>query len=84
MPVCEYQYAACSHRLETLQTFSDAPPVDCPSCKSPELNKLPSVPGFCLAGGGRYETGLKSGAKRNFAGGDNAGGGCGGACAAAE
>ncbi|WP_460426927.1 FmdB family zinc ribbon protein [Azotobacter armeniacus] len=64
------------------------PLVDCPSCKSPELKKLFSVPGFRLKGGGWYETDFKTGAKKNLASGDNApacaAGGCGGACAAAE
>ncbi|SFB27026.1 FmdB family zinc ribbon protein [Azotobacter beijerinckii] len=84
MPIYEYQCAACGHQLETIQKFSDAPLVDCPSCKSPELKKLLSVPGFRLKGGGWYETDFKTGAKKNLASGDSAPVCAGGACAAAE
>ncbi|MGV6473601.1 FmdB family zinc ribbon protein [Azotobacter vinelandii] len=88
MPIYEYQCAACGHQLETIQKFSDAPLTDCPNCQAPGLEKLLSVPGFRLKGGGWYETDFKTGAKKNLAGGDNApacaGSGCGGACATAE
>lgn len=51
MPIYEYQCAACGHLLATIQKFSDAPLVDCPSCQAPELKKQLSVPGFRLKGG---------------------------------
>ncbi|MCY1271400.1 putative regulatory protein, FmdB family [compost metagenome] len=88
MPIYEYQCASCGHQLETLQKFSDAPLVDCPTCHAPELTKMLSLPGFRLKGGGWYETDFKTGAKKNLAG-DAAPAcpatGCGsGACAAAD
>ena len=41
------------------EKFSDAPLVDCPTCKAPELKKLLSMPGFRLKGSGWYETDFK-------------------------
>lgn len=90
MPIYEYQCAACGHQLEAIQKFSDAPLVDCPSCSTPTLKKMLSVPGFRLKGGGWYETDFKTGARKNLASADSAApacpaGGCGaGTCAAAE
>ena len=72
MPIYDYQCASCGHQLETIQKFSDAPLLDCPSCAAPELKKLLSMPGFRLKGSGWYETDFKTGAKKNLAGGDKA------------
>jgi putative FmdB family regulatory protein len=89
MPIYEYQCRSCSHQLEAIQKFSDAPLVDCPACKAPELKKMLSVPGFRLSGGGWYETDFKTGAKKNLASSDAQPAcpatGCGaGTCAAGE
>jgi putative FmdB family regulatory protein len=67
MPIYEYQCASCSHRVEMIQKFSDAPLTDCPSCGRAELQKLISAPAFRLKGGGWYETDFKNGTKRNVA-----------------
>jgi putative FmdB family regulatory protein len=83
MPIYEYQCGSCGHQLEAIQKFSDAPLVDCPACKTTELKKMLSVPGFRLKGGGWYETDFKTGAKKNLAGGDSAPACSGGGCAAA-
>jgi predicted nucleic acid-binding Zn ribbon protein len=51
MPIYEYKCSACSHELESLQKFSDAPLVTCPA-------------GFQLKGSGWYQTDFRgSGAK---------------------
>lgn len=68
MPIYEYQCAACGHELEALQKISDAPLVECPHCKAPQLHKKISAAGFRLKGGGWYETDFKSGNKKNVSG----------------
>jgi putative FmdB family regulatory protein len=72
MPIYDYQCTRCNHQLEALQKFSDAPLLECPACKEPELKKILSAPGFRLKGNGWYETDFKTGAKKNLAGGDKA------------
>ncbi len=89
MPIYEYQCAACGHQLEAIQKFSDAPLVDCPTCKAAQLKKMLSVPGFRLKGSGWYETDFKTGSKKNLAGADAPAAcpatGCGaGGCTAGE
>ncbi|WP_331712577.1 MULTISPECIES: FmdB family zinc ribbon protein [Serratia] len=61
MPIYEYACGACSHRLEKLQKFSDAPLTDCPACGQPALTKLISATGFQLKGTGWYATDFKPG-----------------------
>ncbi|MGV8843684.1 MAG: FmdB family zinc ribbon protein [Pseudomonas sp.] len=73
MPIYDYQCSACGHQLEAIQKFSDAPRIDCPACKAPELKKQVSMPSFRLSGSGWYETDFKTGAKKNLASGDSSG-----------
>jgi putative FmdB family regulatory protein len=64
MPIYEYKCSACSHELESLQKFSDAPLVTCPACGKAALTKLVSAAGFQLKGSGWYQTDFRgSGAK---------------------
>jgi putative FmdB family regulatory protein len=64
MPIYEYRCAACGHKLEALQKFTEAPLSDCPVCGESSLSKLVSVAGFQLKGSGWYATDFKhSGAK---------------------
>ena len=64
MPIYEYRCAACGHRLEALQKFTEAPLSDCPVCGKEALAKLVSLAGFQLKGSGWYATDFKnSGAK---------------------
>ena len=64
MPIYEYKCSACSHELESLQKFSDAPLVTCPVCGKNALVKLVSAAGFQLKGSGWYQTDFRgSGAK---------------------
>jgi putative FmdB family regulatory protein len=64
MPIYEYKCSACSHELESLQKFSDAPLVTCPACGKDTLTKRVSAAGFQLKGSGWYQTDFRgSGAK---------------------
>jgi putative FmdB family regulatory protein len=64
MPIYEYRCAACGHKLEALQKFTEAPLSDCPVCGKEALAKLVSLSGFQLKGSGWYATDFKnSGAK---------------------
>jgi len=60
MPIYEYKCSACSHELESLQKFSDAPLVKCPACGKDALTKLVSAAGFQLKGSGWYQTDFRS------------------------
>jgi putative FmdB family regulatory protein len=59
MPIYEYKCSACSHELESLQKFVDAPLVTCPACGKDALTKLVSAAGFQLKGSGWYQTDFK-------------------------
>ena len=61
MPIYEYRCSSCGHELETLQKFSDAPLVACPSCSAMALVKKVSAAGFQLKGSGWYATDFKGG-----------------------
>jgi putative FmdB family regulatory protein len=60
MPIYEYRCESCSHELEAMQKFSDAPLADCPACGKPTLKKLISAAGFQLKGSGWYATDFKN------------------------
>jgi putative FmdB family regulatory protein len=60
MPIYEYRCGACGHKLESLQRFSDAPLVTCPSCGKDALTKQLSAAGFQLKGSGWYATDFKN------------------------
>lgn len=68
MPIYEYKCDKCEHELEAIQSISDEPLADCPSCGEARLRKLISAAGFRLKGGGWYETDFKAKNKRNIAG----------------
>jgi len=63
MPIYEYKCSACSHELESLQKFSDAPLVTCPACGKDALTKLVSAAGFQLKGSGWYQTDFRGSGK---------------------
>ena len=56
MPMYEYQCAACGHRLEAIQKFSDKPLKSCPKCKKAKLEKLLSRSAIQFKGSGWYIT----------------------------
>ncbi|AZZ91192.1 zinc ribbon domain-containing protein [Hahella sp. KA22] len=68
MPIYEYVCKSCGFEKDILQSLSEAPLTDCPSCEKPEFKKKISAAGFRLKGGGWYETDFKTGKKKNLAG----------------
>lgn len=56
MPMYEYQCEDCGHRFEVRQKFNDAPVSECALCGG-HANKMISLPGFALKGGGWYQQG---------------------------
>ncbi len=67
MPMYEYECAACGHRFERIQKFSDPPVEECPSCGERNVQKLVSSPAIQFKGSGWYITDY---AKKSGAGGD--------------
>lgn len=59
MPIYEFECSQCGHRFDHLQRLSDADPVICPACSTPNLKRRVSAPSFRLAGSGWYETDFK-------------------------
>ncbi len=55
MPTYEYACTECGHRLEAVQSFSDAPLTECPVC-SGHLRKVFSAVGVVFKGSGFYRT----------------------------
>ena len=63
MPIYEYRCPDCGHEFEKIQSFSDDPVKDCPSCGASDVRKKISLSAFSLKGSGWYKDhyGLKSG-----------------------
>jgi putative FmdB family regulatory protein len=55
LPLHEYECAACHHRFEAIQKFSDPPLETCPKCGG-TVHKLISAPAFQFKGSGWYVT----------------------------
>ncbi len=53
MPTYQYVCTDCAHRLETVQSFSDAALRDCPECTG-SLRKVFSAVGVMFKGSGFY------------------------------
>ena len=53
MPLYEYECAACGHRFERIQKFSDPPEKTCPKCGG-EVHKLIGAPAMQFKGSGWY------------------------------
>lgn len=56
MPLYEYECAACGHRFELIQRFSDAPAETCTACGAGPVHKLLSAPAIQFKGTGWYVT----------------------------
>jgi putative FmdB family regulatory protein len=69
MPIYEYQCNECSERREVIQSFSDAPPSECPSCGG-TMKKLFSSPAIQFKGSGFYKTDYASGSGSSSSKGD--------------
>jgi putative FmdB family regulatory protein len=53
VPTYQYACTACGNKLEAVQSFSDAPLIECPEC-SGRLRKLFSSVGIVFKGSGFY------------------------------
>lgn len=61
MPTYEYECDACKHRLEELQSFSEAPLKKCPKCKKNKLQRLIGQgAAIIFKGAGFYQTDYRS------------------------
>ncbi len=60
MPKYEYACKSCGERLEVVQSFTDAPVAECPTCGGP-LRKVFSAPAIAFKGSGFYRTDNRSG-----------------------
>lgn len=63
MPVYEYQCQDCGHRFEMRQKFSDLPATTCSEC-SGKVERVISLTGFALKGGGWYQQGYNTAASK--------------------
>jgi putative FmdB family regulatory protein len=73
VPTYQYSCTACGNQLEAVQTFTDAPLTQCPSCAG-QLRKLFSAVGIVFKGSGFYRTDSRTGAGNGAgASGDSAG-----------
>ena len=55
MPTYEYACTECAHRLEVVQSFTDASLTECPECTG-RLRKVFSPVGVVFKGSGFYKT----------------------------
>ena len=61
MPVYEYQCKDCGYRFEMRQKFSDHPVSSCAECNG-KVERVISLTGFALKGGGWYQQGYNNAA----------------------
>ena len=66
MPTYQYRCKECDHELEVVQSFTDEPLTECPSCGGP-LRKVYGNVGISFKGSGFYKTDSRngSGAKKS-------------------
>lgn len=83
MPVYEYQCHDCGVVFEARQKFSDEPLTTCTACGG-RVDKLISLGGFALKGGGWYQSGYGAGKAAPACPSAGAGGGCAGCPKAAS
>ncbi|MFG3699512.1 FmdB family zinc ribbon protein [Micromonospora sp. NPDC047620] len=55
VPTYQYACTACGHQLEAVQSFSDEPLTECPTCEG-RLRKLFNSVGIVFKGSGFYRT----------------------------
>ncbi|WFE26547.1 zinc ribbon domain-containing protein [Solwaraspora sp. WMMD791] len=60
MPTYQYACTACGHQLEAVQSFTDEPLSDCPSCEG-RLRKVFNSVGIVFKGSGFYRTDSRGG-----------------------
>lgn len=71
MPTYQYACTACGHQLEAVQSFTDEPLSDCPSCDG-RLRKVFNSVGIVFKGSGFYRTDSRSGEGKSSSGGGSA------------
>ena len=59
MPTYQYACTACGHELEAVQSFSDEPLTECPTCEG-RLRKVYGSVGVVFKGSGFYRTDSRS------------------------
>ncbi|MGB2568115.1 FmdB family zinc ribbon protein [Micromonospora citrea] len=59
VPTYQYACTACGHQLEAVQSFSDEPLTECPTCEG-RLRKLFNSVGIVFKGSGFYRTDSRS------------------------
>ena len=62
MPTYQYACTSCGERLEAVQTFTDDPLTECPTCHG-VLRKVFSPVGVVFKGSGFYKTDSRKSAK---------------------
>ncbi len=67
MPIFDFECRKCGNEFEKLVLKISAPAPECSACKSADVVKKISAPGFRLSGSGWYETDFKTGKKKNLA-----------------
>ena len=72
MPTYQYACTSCGHRLEVVQSFSDAALTECPVCGG-ALRKVFSPVGVVFKGSGFYRTDSRATAKSPAADGKDGG-----------
>ena len=75
MPTYDYQCGKCGAEFESEQRITESPVKTCPQCKSRQVKRLLSAPGFILKGGGWYADGYGSSGKKSGSGGSGSGSG---------
>ena len=60
MPLYEYQCSACKASWDELESVTAPPTITCPTCKTPQAQRLMSPTSFRLKGGGWAKDGYKS------------------------
>ncbi len=74
MPTYDYQCGKCGIEFEREQRITEPPVKTCPKCKSRQVKRLLSAPGFILKGGGWYADGYGSKGKKSSGGGGESSG----------
>lgn len=68
MPTYQYACTACGHQLEAVQSFSDEPLTECPTCEG-RLRKVFNSVGIVFRGSGFYRTDSRSSGSEATSGG---------------